>query len=181
MKKITFAFILISSFYACQNKPCGFKNGLQEGTCKFFYNDGKLKEISNWDNGKLEGHTTYYYPNEVKKAEGEYKRGFKNKKWTYYREDGSMSSVETFLYKNNLSKLEGENTFYYPTGQVEEKGFYKNGLATGRWQGFHKNGKLFAEVNIVEGKREGERKTYRQDGTLDKIEIYRNGKRISAK
>jgi antitoxin component YwqK of YwqJK toxin-antitoxin module len=43
-------------------KPCGFKDGLQEGACKEFYDNGQVKN-SEWKKGKWDGDAVFYYDN----------------------------------------------------------------------------------------------------------------------
>ncbi len=33
-------------------KPCGYKDGLQEGSCKEFYENGQVKNTIEWKKGK---------------------------------------------------------------------------------------------------------------------------------
>lgn len=44
-------FFSISSLILAQ-KPCGYKDGLQEGTCKQFYDNGQLKYVVEWKKRK---------------------------------------------------------------------------------------------------------------------------------
>ncbi|WP_228377037.1 hypothetical protein [Chryseobacterium sp. FH2] len=51
----------------------------------------------------------------------------------------------------------------------------------GKWKYFYENGKLQYESNFVNGLREGEQFSYKENGSLEETEIYQTGKLISAK
>lgn len=48
-------------------KPCGYKDGLQEGSCKEFYENGQVKNTIEWKKGKKEGDAVFYHDNGVYK------------------------------------------------------------------------------------------------------------------
>ncbi|SDQ41709.1 Antitoxin component YwqK of the YwqJK toxin-antitoxin module [Chryseobacterium soldanellicola] len=206
MKNIFCLLILTSSFVFAQ-KPCGFKDGLQEGTCKQFYENGQVKEIADWKKGKLEGDAIFYYENGKTHAKGEYKKGYKVKEWAYYDKNGVLTSKEVFrngdknVYDNNstatfyspsgavtevsnykLGKLDGESKLYYENGKsVKQIGYYEKGIATGKWKLLYPSGKIQRETEFVNDKWNGTRVHYREDGSIEKTEIYKDGKLISTK
>lgn len=57
-------------------KPCGYKDGLQEGACKEFYDNGQVKNTVEWKKGKLDGDAVFYYDNGKVQSKGEYKKGY---------------------------------------------------------------------------------------------------------
>ncbi|MFH1159839.1 MAG: toxin-antitoxin system YwqK family antitoxin [bacterium] len=57
-------------------------------------------------------------------------------------------------------------TFYYPNGQVQVTGGYKNGQRNGYWKYFYENGNLWSEGYYKEGKNHGKRLTYFENGKL---------------
>lgn len=234
-------------------KACGFKDGLQEGNCVQFYENGKKKEELVWKKGKLNGDAVFYHENGAIKASGKYKNSFKVDEWVYFNYKNVKVSKEVFkngeknIYRNELAA-----TFFYPSGKVsstfqmidgkkrgEERLFFENGnimqtsvidknsdteltkmydektqkligegnvvdgerdglwmyynenekwngnyekgARTGKWQTFYLSGKLKAESTFVNNEREGKRFLYKEDGTLEKTEIYKKGKLISSK
>ena len=54
MRKISLILFLISIFLQAQKK-CGFLDGLQEGNCISYYDNGQKKWVQNWEKGKLDG------------------------------------------------------------------------------------------------------------------------------
>lgn len=188
-------------------KPCGFKNGLQEGNCKQFFENGQIKEIAEWKKGKLEGAAVFYYDNGKVQARGEYKKDYKVKEWSYFNKEGILTSKEAFrngeknIYDNSLTatfftpsgtiteisnfkfgKLQGESKLFYENGKsVKQIGNYDNGLATGKWKVLYPSGKIQRETEFVNDKWNGNRIHYREDGSVEKTEVYKDGKLISTK
>jgi antitoxin component YwqK of YwqJK toxin-antitoxin module len=205
--KYIFLMLFSASAWASAQKPCGFKDGLQEGTCKHFFDNGQVKEIADWKKGKLEGDAVFYYENGKVQAKGAYKKGYKVKEWAYYDNNGVLQSKEAYrngqkdIYDNSstatfytpsgaitevsnykFGKLEGESKLFHEDGKsVKQVGYYQNGLATGKWKVLYPSGKIQRETEFVNDKRNGTRVHYREDGSIEKTEVYKDGKLISTK
>lgn len=205
--KYIFLMLFSASAWASAQKPCGFKDGLQEGTCKHFFDNGQVKEIADWKKGKLEGDAVFYYENGKPQAKGEYKKGYKVKEWAYYDNNGVLKSKEVYrngqkdIYDNSstatfyapsgavtevsnykFDKLDGESKLFHEDGKsVKQVGYYQNGLATGKWKVLYPSGKIQRETEFVNDKRNGTRVHYREDGSIEKTEVYKDGKLISTK
>ncbi|MDQ0592312.1 antitoxin component YwqK of YwqJK toxin-antitoxin module [Chryseobacterium ginsenosidimutans] len=95
MKKILFALLFWSIALQAQKK-CGFIDGLQEGNCIFFYENGQKKWDQNWKKGKLDGNYIAYFENGKEKAKGVYKKDRKVGEWVYYDQSGSKTGTETY-------------------------------------------------------------------------------------
>ncbi|OCA78205.1 hypothetical protein BBH99_09420 [Chryseobacterium contaminans] len=204
-----YIFLLFFSFsiMGLAQKPCGYKDGLQEGTCKQFYDNGQLKYVVEWKKGKQDGDATFYYDNGKVESKGEFKKDYKVKEWLYYDKNGVLTSKEVFrngeknIYDNSLTatfyspagkvteisnykfdKLQGETKTFHEDGKsVKQWGQYDNGIATGKWKVFYPSGKLQRETEFVNGKWNGNRIHYREDGSIEKTEVYKDGKLISTK
>ncbi|MGG7470174.1 toxin-antitoxin system YwqK family antitoxin [Chryseobacterium arthrosphaerae] len=206
MKYILLLFISASSLVWAQ-KPCGYKDGLQEGSCKEFFDNGQVKNIVEWKKGKRDGDAVFYHENGKLHAKGEYKKDFKVKEWNYYDKNGTMTGKEVYTNgEKNIYDNSFTGTFYSPSGKVEEISHYKfaklhgetklfhedgksvkqigqyeNGIATGKWKAFYPSGKVQRETEFVNDKWNGNRVHYREDGSIEKTEVYRDGKLISTK
>lgn len=206
---MNYIFILFfsASTLVFAQKPCGYKDGLQEGNCKEFYENGQVKNSVEWRKGKLDGNAVFYYDNGKIQSKGEYKKGFKVEKWAYYDKNGVLTSEEVFrngeknIYDNSLTatffapsgkvteisnykfnKLQGESRTFHEDGKsVKEIGQYDNGLATGKWKVLYPSGKIQRETEFANDKRNGNRVHYREDGSIEKTEVYKDGKLISTK
>lgn len=126
--------------------------GKKHGSWILYYNNGLIREITNYSNGNKEGahismndrnqiEITAWYVNDL--MEGKYLRYINQKK----KEEKNYAA----------GKLEGEVRVYYPNGKVAEESFYKNGNIDGvaRW--------------------------YDQQGNVSIESIYENGELIEQK
>lgn len=132
-----------------------YKDDLFDGQGKLFYDNGNLKQIANYKKGESVGMVTIYKENKPNVLDGTGKLKNNNVigEWTYYHEDGKT---------------------------IETKGSYDdNGKQIGLWQSFYKNGKVKAQSTYVNGKREGERTLFNEDGTVSKTEQYSKGELVS--
>jgi len=131
---------------------------------KEYYSDGRLKIVAyqNFITGKRDGDYIEYYDNGKPKLEG-------------FAIDGNWAG-----------KVKG----YYDNGQIYYSGHYDSGKKFGRWEYFYENGKaeelqmyapngnLIASVKLnADELYEGEKKVY-ENGRLETIEHYKNGKKI---
>ena len=132
---------------------------------KDYYSNGRLKIVAyqNLITGKWDGDYIEYYDNGKPKLEG-------------FVIDGNWAGI-----------VNG----YYPNGKIYYSGHYYSGKKFGRWEYFDENGKieelqmydpngnLISSVKInADGFYEGEKKVY-EDGRLETIEHYKNGKKIN--
>ncbi|SDI65687.1 toxin-antitoxin system YwqK family antitoxin [Chryseobacterium jejuense] len=206
MKYIFLLFFSFSTMGLAQ-KPCGYKDGLQEGNCKEFYDNGQVKNMVEWKKGKKEGDAIFYHDNGKVNAKGEFKKDFKVKEWIYYDKNGALTAKELYrngdknVYDNSFTatfyspkgvaeevsnykfaKLHGETKLFHEDGKsVKQTGTYDNGLATGKWKAFYPSGKVQRETEFVNDKWNGNRIHYREDGSIEKTEVYKDGKLISTK
>jgi antitoxin component YwqK of YwqJK toxin-antitoxin module len=86
------------------------------------YEDGKIKNIFNYKNGKLEGKATGYYKNGKIKIESCYENNNPVGLSKTYYEDGHLKSESEVKDGKLISYKE-----YYQTGQLKEEVRYRNG------------------------------------------------------
>ena len=107
------------------------------GLITWYYENGNIFQIANYDNGILNGHRKIYYENNKLETDSNYLKGRLHGKWkTYY---------------------ENEN--------IKETGSYENGQKEGHWKTYYSNGKLFEQGKYVSDKKVGKWKTNYYDGT----------------
>lgn len=174
-------FLLFLASFANAQKACGFKDGLQEGTCIQFYDNGKKKEEVVWKKGKLNGDAIFYHENGNISAKGKFKNSFKIDEWLYFDDKNVKISQEIFKNgEKNIYRNETKITYFYPSGKVsstfqmidgkkigEEKLLFENGniMQTSLYDKTseievtkmydEKTKKLIGEGNLVNGEREG--------------------------
>lgn len=66
-------------------------------------------------------------------------------------DDGSIKSEYNSVSSELVSVVH-----FYPSGEIKEKGFFKDGLPEGIWESFAQSGKKIYELSYKDGKRHGE-------------------------
>lgn len=153
-------------------KEVNFRNGLEEGPAKEFDKDGRIitlityksgfiterELINRYDNnGRKHGAWKYFYADGTIKREGTYKHGLENGYFKEYDIAGNLVTTAKFADGTKLEdvaelvKLDVRKD-YYPDGKI----------------------KIAATYN-KEGKLEGVRREYSEDGNIEKSYIFRNG------
>ena len=112
----------------------------------FWHDNGSLRLIIEWRDGKLDGVITYYYSNGRIECETHMRNGF----------------------------MHGERITYAPTGKIMDKQYYIMGIPHGEWYMYYKNGKILQKGEFNKG--DGEVNAYLQSGDLIAHGIIKNGK-----
>jgi len=170
-----------------------WKNRLYSGAFKRYYEDGTLEQEKTFDeNGKAKGKVTYYYANGKKELEFTTSNGKEIGKATRYYPNGDVKEIISFE-DGDMVKIEDKRMVSAPvnvgTGiKVKEKNSPKAEGAVNKAQSDVKDGyaKRFNENNdiLMDGEFKGGKlwngKWYKYDenGLLDKIEVYKNGKYV---
>jgi antitoxin component YwqK of YwqJK toxin-antitoxin module len=84
-------------------------------------------------------------------------------------EDGTKAVV--FTYKNSSDTLTYLYESFYKNGQPDTKGMIINGKQDGLWEWWFENGRKKDEATLTHGLYIEQRKHWREDGTLQQIEI----------
>jgi len=108
----------------------------KEGTCKWYHENGQLKELTVWHNDYPTGKIIQYHPNGQKAAEAMVINGAKEGKATLWHDNGQISEV--LYYSNDM--INGEYVTYHPNGQIHEKGTFENSERVGDWVKYDENG-----------------------------------------
>jgi uncharacterized protein len=149
-----------------------FKNGLEDGQAKEYDKDGRIitmityksgfiverELINRYDNNGLKhGPWKYFYADGKVQREGTYKHGEENGYFKEYDRNGNLVTTAKYADGTKLEdvaelvKLDVRKD-YYPDGKIKVAATYNK-----------------------EGKMEGVRREYKEDGTIDKSYIFRNG------
>jgi antitoxin component YwqK of YwqJK toxin-antitoxin module len=116
------------------------------GWQKMIYDNGQVKSLLFFKNGKRGGLFTGWHENGKKSAEGTYQNWRPEGLTTNWHENGEKAGVVTF--KNG--KPEGLTTNWHENGQKSEEATYKEGK--GEWTTWDKDGVKVGEgSNEVEG------------------------------
>ena len=137
--------------------------------------DGKIESYEQYKNGLLDGETAYFSKDkEIKLLSEMYSKGKLNGPQKTYYENGKLKSI--VYYKND--RVDGI-VEYDKSGKLLHKSIFENG--SGDWKLYWSNGKVSEEGKYVSGRKDGIWKRYREDGSLDTILKYDNGRLLSEK
>lgn len=141
------------------------------------YDDGKLRSERNVsilsdDTYVNDGPYVEYYPDGQKFAEGKYVGGVMEGKWNYWHPNGEDCKTITF----KKGKPDGTFEVRRADGTLESKQSFKNGIRDGEWITYYVDGKTpKVKASIVDGKVEGERTTYFENGQLRQQAQFKAG------
>lgn len=168
---------VLNKFYAVTNNALSNNRRMQKAPKEFgtnellpayFNKDHKLESIGLIDaSNKKQGMWAYYETsNSSLAAIGNFKDNLKVGVWNYYREDGTISSMEN--YDN------GEIITYYDNGQMRHHYYLKDDEVEGLVEIYNACGSLSEKLNYTMGKREGQGLTYHPNGTISSEYQYEN-------
>jgi antitoxin component YwqK of YwqJK toxin-antitoxin module len=154
------------------------KKGLWRG----YFKDEKtsyLYCIESYQNGKLDGLCTYYFPNGKVRSEDYYTNDTLDGFSKVYRQDGTMYSSESFSHGMN----HGVKTFYDYLGFKSFSDTYYYGVRNGKSIIYYRSGNIQIETTYVNNIEEGIRKVFadKTDQELLKEFVFKNGVRILAR
>ena len=176
-----------------------YDNDEKIGEWKWYYENGKLKTIGNYDeeggeigewkryykNGQLRVYTLYdsdgyaqgewkwYYEDGQIWTDGKYYDGAKIGEWKWYYENGKLKR-----YSQYDSEGYAKDGFkrYYESGQISELGQYDvQDDETGEWKEYYENGKLKAFGKYESGCKIGDWKYYHENGGIYQICLMAKG------
>ncbi len=171
------------------------------GEYKIFYKNGKLKQQSNYLNGKLHGKSTTWdtnanklyemdfllnklnglfivYEQGTKKMSMLYINGTLNGKYEIYANNGNLIQVSNYF--NNL--LNGESCHYNElTNDIIKQEFYKDGKLNGSAITYYPNKIKMLEQQYLNGTLNGLTNQYYPNGNLKDSKAFANGKLIYQK
>lgn len=158
MKKIKLSFILLLIAVLGSN-------------ALFSQNDiNKLDE-----NGERHGVWKKYYSNSRIRYQGTFEHGKEVGTFKYFSAGQSEHPNAVKVYKPGSSIA--EVTFYTDEGLLQSSGKMDGKNRVGKWQFYHEDGKtIMSEENYVNGKLDGDYKTYYSTGKPTEVAYYKDGK-----
>ena len=176
-----------------------FNDNLPYGTFTHYHGNGKLKAVMKYYQSGKAAQTTLFSLEGVREAQGKYLNQQKDSIWLYYDMKGEMI-ISQESYKNNLK--EGAFIIYDKNAKPLDITRYSKGKKDGRWEVFYPNGKYKLVTKYLQGEldssysaffeegtkkiegqfskasREGNWFYYNANGTIQKQEMYKDGKLI---
>lgn len=100
-----------------------YENGMEEGTHKWYFKNGKLDQTVEYVKGKANGLIKHYFESGQLKMQGEYKEGKPHGKVVYFHDNGQKSKALHYT----LGKENGLASSWSKKGLLQEERDYKNG------------------------------------------------------
>jgi antitoxin component YwqK of YwqJK toxin-antitoxin module len=119
-------------------RVCRLSNGLRNGLCTSYYENGSKASVNTYVNDTLHGNSVYFHRNGTLNCEVHFEHGQKSGVVHYYDSLGKRYQTSTFLY----GRLEGPSYSYYPTGIVKMKITYHRNRREGYYVFFDETGKI---------------------------------------
>lgn len=172
---------LVQLFYVETDKPVfkGSVNGpnLAEsyivGDFEFFHPDGQLSRKGNSDaKGRYQGTHLHYWEDGTLSGEYHYLNGQLHGEQKSYHINGQLRDHRHYV--NGVES--GLSQRYFDNGQLQSRETYGANGMEGLYERFYDNGQPEQTVNMVAGKREGERLYWTKEGWLFTKEFYIKGK-----
>jgi len=143
---------------------------------EMYYESGKISYVGNFVHDIKDGVWTWWYENGQIKDKCKYKDGFYADTVYHWYKNGKPSSLE--IVANRTAKIDecndcnGTIIRYYENGQMSEKFTAVNSAYVDSAKTWFENGKLQSVGFYANGKREGTRKQFEENGSY-KIENYK--------
>lgn len=141
------------------------------GTCTYYFSNGKKVAVYNYLNGARNGPFVSYYDNGKKEREGTYRQNNFEGEFKSWRENGMPESEGKYVG----GKMEGTWHFYSASGPVELSILYKKGVETkrkymnGTFTEYYDNGIPKSQYTYEEGKRNGPFKEWYEVGQFVQV------------
>lgn len=135
----------------------------------------RLKAEGGWTD-RIEGPSTEFWPNGVRKSEGELKDGRRTGLWKFWYESGQLRWQGEY----RDGKVDGNAIHWYENGQIHLSGEYHDDKQDGDFKAWHENGQLWWVGRYVNDRKEGAFRFWHEDGSVDedRTGLYRDNERI---
>ena len=124
-------------------------NDLKTGTWTTFHSDGRVKSISSYIAGKLDGVQINLSDRGHVELQAMYKDGLLDGNWTSYQ-NGSRKLEERFYI---MGKLNGVNKHYSKTGKLQKEIGFKDDLQHGVFKYYDDEGNVTLEYEYKDGEK----------------------------
>jgi len=143
-----------------------YENGKLNGTSTWYYENGKKEQQAFYKDNKLEGAMSRWYPDGTLESRILYKDGKLEGTALTFDEEGNKATEET--YRNDT--LDGIFNQWYSNGQLKIHGQYDHGLYTGQWVYHDVYGNILGVGNYEKGT--GTQKAWYPNGVLQREISY---------
>ena len=125
-------------------------------------------------NGERDGVWRKYYSNKRIRYQGKFNHGKEIGVFKYF--SAASSDHPVVIKEYNPTNSLADVSFYSETGFLESKGKMNGKNREGKWLFYHEDGKtVMSEENYINGKLDGEYKTFYKSGKSTEVAHYKDG------
>jgi antitoxin component YwqK of YwqJK toxin-antitoxin module len=160
-----------------------YANGELDGYAEVYFDNGQLSEKLNYANGELDGYAEFYFDNGEVERKINFKKGQLTGLNSWYKNDGRISSTNDYGdgtkkdYQDGKADLLQVSYFYHPNKQLKSKILTKNGESHGISEWFYEDGQLETIGTYINGKMDGLTSIYFENGEIKQKGIYKIGEK----
>jgi antitoxin component YwqK of YwqJK toxin-antitoxin module len=147
-----------------------FKNNKPFGEFVYYYENGKVKAISNFEANGDVSRTKMYDMEGNYIAFGKYVNQQKDSTWTYFSNENIIAGREDW----RKGQRHGKKITYYANGNVYEEIPFVDGLENGRWTMFYSDGKTKVTCMYLDGNLDGKIIYYHANGKIEAEGQFKN-------
>jgi len=144
---------------------------IKHGHYTYFFKTGKPMQEGEYKDNLLVGEWLTYYENGFLKSIWHFENGKKNGWFKIIAEDNSL--IQSGKFKNGLP--DSVVTSYYPTKVVSERACYQNGRLNGTQESYYDDGKIKIKISMLNGQATGTTEEFYADGGLKSSGLKSHG------
>lgn len=164
-----------------------FVNDEPEGLFQQFYKSGKIKRLSIYSEGKLNGDYFEFLEDGSLAVSGNFEKGLRNGDWKAFYPDGSEKKVMTYqkdlligdvksYYLNGdlassipfrQGELAGEYSLYFQNGGLKENGIYNKLVLEGKFTDYYESGVQKSDGDFSKDLPNGKWNFWSESGVLE--------------
>ena len=151
-----------------------YEEGKKVGIGKIWWENGNLRQESNYENDKINGLVTMYYENGPKSSEFFFQDGTYHGLYKQWYESGKIWRKNNY----NMGKKDGLFLKWYENGQKQLECSYILDKFDGMYYEWYENGQKKKEGNTIDGEENGFWKEWYENGQIQYEGIYKDGEII---
>lgn len=156
------------------SEKINYRVGEKNGVSKYFYDNGRLWLVENYKNDRREGEIRAYFPDGIKKIEGDFQSGTCELKEFY-----SGGALRKHIQCDQGGQR-GEYKEFYSDGTLKAQGRFDGDMLTqeniwdGEYSEYFPSGAIQTITVWKNGKKEGSAKQYNSSGDLKQVLVFKD-------
>lgn len=148
-----------------------YKNGLPNGEIKSWYSKDVKQAEGFVEKGQRTGTWKLYYESGKIKKQSTYQNNVENGEEIFWSELGKIQKKGSYTD----GKLNGKYEWFYDNGQKKQEGYFAEGKEDSTWSDWYKNGKPKMVGNFTNFEKNGIWTWWDENGKITTLKNYENG------